>query len=151
MVVPLRIGSVALGVKLPKTPSTLLGRIRKAMAERRLSRLDEIYLADSGAIHILRQGKWLRGRSERNIGAGQAALRAGLLNARIFGRQNEQVGALSLDDPDKHEIKMRVHPDDAEVLQRLGFRMPRDNIVGWTSIAQSRQSPGGDSEDPLGH
>jgi hypothetical protein len=136
---------------MPKPSSTLLGRIRKAMEERRLSRLDEIYLADRDAIHVLRQGKWLRGRSERNIGIGQAALGSGLLNARIFGRQNEQVGAVSLENPDKHAVKMRLHPDDAEVLQRLGFRMPANNVVGWTAIEDSRTPDSGDSEDPFGH
>jgi len=136
---------------MPKPKSTLLGRIRNAMTRRRLSRLDEIYLADRDTIHVLRRGKWLRGRSERHIGIGQAALGAGLLNARIFGRQNEQVGALSLDNPDRHAVKMLLHPDDADVLQRLGFRMPANNVVGWTSIAESQNLQGSDGEDPLGH
>jgi hypothetical protein len=121
---------------MPKPKSTLLSRIRSAMTKRRLSRLDEIYLADRDAIHVLRRGKWLRGRSERTIGIGQAALGGGLLNARIFGRQNDEVGALNLDDPDRHAVQMRLHPDDADVLQRLGFRMPANHVVGWTSIAE---------------
>ena len=133
---------------MPKPRATLLSRIRNAMTTRRLSRLDEIYLADRDAIHVLRRGKWLRGRSERTIGIGQAALGAGLLNARIFGRQNEQVGALSLDEPDRHAVKMRLHPDDADVLQRLGFRMPANNIVGWTSIAETQGAGRGDGEGP---
>ena len=119
---------------MARTPQALVDRIRKAMAVRRVSRLDEIYLADGDVIHVLRAGKWVRGRSEHNMRMDRAAIGSGILKARIFGRKKQELGALRLGEPNGHAAKVCLRPDDAEVLRSLGFQISASKVVGWTPI-----------------
>jgi hypothetical protein len=86
----------ASGVTMTSKAKELVDRVRKAVAALHLPVLDEIYLADGNVIHVLREGKWVRGRSDHDIRFNQAAHATGILNARIFGRKKEQLGSVSL-------------------------------------------------------
>src|SRR3569833_1230540 len=95
-----------------------------------LEAIDEVFVVrtDGGTVEVLREGKWLKGRFDRNLRIDHPTHGAGQTHAHVLGRKGQQIGVVNLDGTGSHGTKMRLHPKDAEALRTQGFTIPNSNI-----------------------
>ncbi|BAQ48066.1 hypothetical protein [Methylobacterium aquaticum] len=87
---------------------------------------------DGGALLRLDEGKWIPGRFDNNIRIDQPThLLGGDPHAHVFGRKGNELIVVNLDGSASHDMKGRLHPDDAEALRRQGFNIGVNRIVEW--------------------
>jgi hypothetical protein len=98
----------------------------------RLPILDEIIFSPDGKnLQVLREGKWIPGRFEKNIRIDRAThLGSGEKHAHVYGRKGELIGAIKADGTKSHGGRsFRVHTDDAEALRAQGIAVPKNRVV----------------------
>jgi hypothetical protein len=93
---------------------------------------------DGIAVQLLKEGKWINGRFEKNIRIDQPTHMQGLrgqVHASVYGRdrKNELV-VVNLDGSASHGKKGRLADQDAEALEARGFTIRADRMVEWTVI-----------------
>jgi hypothetical protein len=104
------------------------------------SYLDEVLVSQDGSkFELLREGKWISGRFDRNIridrpthlhGAGQD-------HGHVFGRKGDELGVVNFDGTSSHGTRMKLHDRDADALRLHGFDIRMDNIVEWLVLSTS--------------
>jgi hypothetical protein len=102
--------------------------------------LDEIIVSmpDTG-IELLREGKWIKGRFDRNIRVDQPThlLGKGQPGAHVYGRKDKKlVLVVNMDGTGSHGTKGRLHAKDADALRARGFKIPKDNIIEWMEASE---------------
>ena len=97
--------------------------------------LDEVLVTEDGEIfHVLREGKWISGRFDRNIRIDQPTHGAGQTHAHVLGRKGEEVGVVNVDGTGSHGSRCKLHDEDADTLRAQGFNIRDDNIVEWVVL-----------------
>jgi len=85
---------------------------------------------------VLREGKWVRGRFDRNIRIDQPTHGVGQTHAHIYGRKGDVIGVVNFDGTGSHGTQVRLHKQDADELRGRGFKINSDNIVEWLELAE---------------
>jgi hypothetical protein len=102
--------------------------------------LDEVLVTrDVGAFKLLREGKWISGRFDRNIRIDQPTHMHGdgKVHGHVYGRKGGELGVVNFDGTPSHGTKMKLHDLDATALRAQGFDIPPDNIVEWAVLPPS--------------
>ena len=98
--------------------------------------LDEIFLSIDGvAIELLREGKWIPGRFERNIRIDQPTHGVGQMHAHVLCRKGKEIGVVNFDGSASHGAKCRLSDADAAALKARGFQIRPGNIVEWVVLS----------------
>jgi len=80
--------------------------------------LDEVILSGEGeSVEVLREGKWVRGRFDRNVRIDQPTHGVGQAHAHVYGRKGDLLGTVNLDGTSRHGTKMRLSNQDADALR----------------------------------
>ena len=96
--------------------------------------LEALYVTDDGeAFEILQEGKWVRGRFDKNIRIDKATHLQGAADphAHVLGRKGNKLVIVKFDGTGSHGTKGRLHDKDADALRAHGFKISADNIVEW--------------------
>jgi hypothetical protein len=94
--------------------------------------LDEVFTTNDGETgEVLREGKWVSGRFDRNIRIDQPTHGVGQTHAHILGRKGNEIGVVNFDGSGSHGTKCRLSDADADVLRASGFHIRPGNIVEW--------------------
>jgi hypothetical protein len=94
--------------------------------------LKEVYITDDGeSCKVLREGKWVSGRFNRNIRMDQPTHGVGQMHAHIYGRKGDEIGVVNFDGSASHGTKCRLSDADADALRASGFNIRSGNIVEW--------------------
>jgi hypothetical protein len=96
--------------------------------------VDELYVTKGEKTFLLREGKVISGRFDRNIRIDTANYGAGKKHAHIHGRKGNELGIVNVDGTPSHGMKCRLHPDDITALCAQGFKIPDNGIVEWVSL-----------------
>lgn len=105
--------------------------------------LDEVFISNDGtSSELLREGKWVSGRFDRNIRIDQPThlLGNGKVHGHIYGRRGDELGVVNVDGSPSHGTKMKLHDRDADALRAHGFVIPLDNIVEWFALPTDRNA-----------
>ena len=101
--------------------------------------LDEIFLSIDGvAIELLREGKWIPGRFERNIRIDQPTHGVGQMHAHVLCRKGNEIGVVNFDGSASHGAKCRLSDADAAALKARGFQIRPGNIVEWVVLSDEQ-------------
>jgi hypothetical protein len=103
----------------------------------RAAPLDELFITEDGKhARLLREGKWINGRFEKNIRVDRETHhRSGEQHFHIYGRKGDLVGVLKMDGSMSHGGKpFRLNREDAKALSDLGVPVRKDRIVEWVEI-----------------
>ncbi len=98
-----------------------------------------IVTADGCAGEMLREGKWISGRFERNIRIDPPAHGVGQVHAHILGRRRDELGVVNIDGTGSHGTKCRISDEDADALRARGFRIPPGNVIEWRRLRDDLQ------------
>lgn len=100
-------------------------------------KLDEILKTPDGStVERLEEGKWIRGRFDKNIRIDQPTYGAGQSHAHILGRKGNELGVVNLDGSASHGTKMTLSVKDADALIAAGFTIRADRIVEWIILGE---------------
>lgn len=92
--------------------------------------LEEIVITENGSTgQLLREGKYVPGRFERNIRIDQPTHGVGQQHAHVSGRNGKEYVVVNFDGSASHKMKGRLHQQDADALRDRGFNIPPNNIV----------------------
>ena len=89
---------------------------------------------DGGSAEILEDGKWIKGKLDRNIRIDQPTdgHDAGQPHAHVYGRNpRQELVIVNMDGTASHGKKGRLSPEDAEALKARGWTIRRDRIVEY--------------------
>jgi hypothetical protein len=105
---------------------------------------DIVIVAEDGqSVRLLKEGKWIDGRFERNIRIDQPTHFQGLQgqnHASVYGRNGkEELVVVNLDGTASHGKKGRLHPKDADSLIGQGFTIRPDRMVEWIVVNNAPQ------------
>jgi hypothetical protein len=100
---------------------------------------DIVIVAEDGqSARLLKEGKWIDGRFERNIRIDQPTHFQGLQgqkHASVYGRNGrDELVVVNLDGTASHGKKGRLHPKDADSLTGQGFTIRPDLMVEWLVV-----------------
>lgn len=79
-------------------------------------------------LHLLREGKWVDGRFDKNIRIDRdshfASVGSNDIHAHVYGRRDRDnaLVAVRLDGSKSHDLGGHLHRDDADALRALGLR-----------------------------
>lgn len=97
--------------------------------------LDEVLLASGGQVfERLDEGKWVKGRCDRNIRIDQPTHGAGQTHAHVYGRKGDELGVVNFDGSASHGAKVRLSDEDADALRARGFTIKAGKIVEWVVL-----------------
>lgn len=99
--------------------------------------LDEVLVSrDGSAFELLREGKLISGRFDRNIRIDQPTHMHGdgKVHGHVYGRKGGELGVVNADGTPSHGTKMKLHDRDADALRAQGFDIRPDNIVEWSVL-----------------
>jgi hypothetical protein len=103
-----------------------------------LVELDQIFRTnDASVVETLEEGKWIKGKLDRNIRIDQPTHGAGQVHGHVLGRKGKQLGIVNLDGTASHGTKMALSIKDAEALRAAGFNIRNDRVVEWISLCDS--------------
>jgi hypothetical protein len=98
--------------------------------------LHDVLVSEDGSdFGLLREGKWIAGRFERNIRIDQPTHGVGQTHAHVLGRKGNELGIVNIDGTGSHGTRCRLSDGDAKALRARGFNIPDDNIVEWVSLS----------------
>lgn len=87
---------------------------------------------------ILREGKWIGGRFDRNIRLDQPTYGAGQPHAHVYARhKGKLVAIVNYDGTSSHGKRGRLHPEDADALRAVGYAIQKSNVVEWVYLEDS--------------
>ncbi len=93
---------------------------------------------DGVTAHLLREGKWISGRFERNIRIDQPTHFQGLQGQKhgtVYGRaRGNALVVVNLDGTASHGKKGRLSVKDAQALKAQGFNIRDDRMVEWVIV-----------------
>jgi hypothetical protein len=96
-------------------------------------RVDRIVVSRDGSLdlEVLEEGKWLKGSFENEIRVDRNThLRSGDRHAHIHDRNGNELYAVTQDGKPSHGSKpFKLSKDQADVLAKQGFKVPRNRIV----------------------
>lgn len=96
--------------------------------------IDEVLLLTEGSeLQILREGKWITGKFDKNIRIDQPTHMQGdgQAHAHVLGRKGNELGVINIDGTSSHGSIFKLHDKDAEALRARGFNVPPTNLVEW--------------------
>lgn len=97
-----------------------------------LSILDEVLVSeDNATFERLDEGKWVKGRFDKNIRIDQPTHGVGQSHAHVYGRKGNEIGVVNLDGSSSHGTQCRLSDEDADALRARGFPIRSSNIVEW--------------------
>jgi len=100
--------------------------------------LEDVFISPDGAnFELLREGKCISGRFNRNIRIDQPTHLQGngKAHGHVYGRKGEELGVINVDGSSSHGTKMKIHDRDADALRAQGFTIPINNIVEWLALS----------------
>lgn len=92
---------------------------------------DVVITSDGSTNEVLREGKWISGRFDKNIRIDQPTHGVGQTHAHVLGRKGEEIGIVNFDGSGSHGTKCLISKDDADALRAKGFKIQPGNIVEW--------------------
>jgi hypothetical protein len=95
---------------------------------------DLVITGDGSSGEVLREGKWVSGRLDRNIRIDPPSHGVGQTHAHVLGRKGEELGVVNFDGSASHGTKCRLSVADANALRARGFQIPQGNIVEWVLL-----------------
>ncbi|MBA4227128.1 MAG: hypothetical protein C0456_10905 [Hyphomonas sp.] len=95
---------------------------------------DIVITKDGISGQLLEEGKWIKGRFEKNIRIDQPTHGVGQTHAHVYGRKGDEHVVVNVDGSASHKSKGRLHDKDADALREIGFNIPNDNIVECEQI-----------------
>ncbi len=102
--------------------------------------LDGVLISsDQSSFERLDEGKWVKGRFDRNIRIDQPTHGAGQTHAHVYGRKGNEIGVVNFDGSASHGTKCRLSDDDAAALCAKGFTIKAGNIVEWVVLRNQPQ------------
>ena len=97
--------------------------------------VDEVLVTEDGDVFdLLREGKWLSGRFDRNIRVDHPTHGVGQTHAHVLGRKGQEIGVVNLDGTGSHGSRFRLSDVDADALRARGFHIRDDNLVEWAML-----------------
>ena len=97
--------------------------------------IEDVTVIDNNGGEVLREGKWIPGRFDKNIRIDQPTHGVGQTHAHVLGRKGEELGVVNFDGSASHGTKCRLSDTDANALRAKGFQIPSGNIVEWLLLA----------------
>jgi hypothetical protein len=95
--------------------------------------------ADNAGFERLDEGKWVKGRFDKNIRIDQPTHGVGQTHAHVYGRKGDEIGVLNFDGSSSHGTQCRLSDADADALRKRGFTIKVGNIVEWIALPTQPQ------------
>jgi hypothetical protein len=118
-------------------------QFKEYLAWQKLPTLDAVIItADDGVnFRLLKEGKWINGRFDRNIRVDRPTHLQGdgQTHAHVHGRKGNEIVVVNMDGTGSHGTKGKLHSKDMAALQAIGFTPKKGGIVEWTVLENAPQ------------
>lgn len=113
-------------------------RLRDLMRFKNFAKLsvlgDVLITRDGETFELLKEGKWINGRFDRNIRIDQPTHGVGQTHAHVYGRTCNELGVVNFDGTGSHGTMMKLHKKDTAALRKAGVNVRPDNLVEWIAL-----------------